>query len=282
MFPVDREQIVWQDGKARTQSLESRGGDVFFVIHHAVARTVDQIVRVFESPDRTVNANFAIGPRTAGEDRYEVWRTYPEDRRAYTTASPIDDKALTCEVANLTLGGSYPVGQTGKRKLAEIAAYMHRAYGMPLDRWHVTCHREVYQRGWGSYATACPGDDLFGSLDWVVEEAKRIVNSGTAGGGQTPIPAPTEEDDMPRNSGVYWSRADGKTEFMVFNAGSGFRANHSGVGMEYNNALAKALDTPDWAKITESHARVIIAAVDAVRSSKASGSLTVDVIEGQP
>lgn len=189
-FPVDWTDLIGDDQEARSRSLYSRNGDVYLVIHHAYNRTVYQTIETFKSPNRTVSAQFAFGPKTAGVDECFAVRTVVEDRRAYTTSSWIDDQAITVECSNLSLDAPYPVGQSVKRRLAELAAYMHTEYGMPLDRWHVTSHREVYARGWGSYATACPGDDLQAALDWIVAEAIRIV-----AGGNKPEP---EEDIMER------------------------------------------------------------------------------------
>ena len=96
-----------------------------------------------------------------------------------------------------------------------------------------------------------------------------LGGSTTAGGTTAELNESEEDDDMAKNSGMYWRRrADGKTEYCIYNTDSGFRANHSGVDAAYNNRLAKALDTPPWAEVTEAHAKVIMAAVDAVRVAR--------------
>lgn len=189
-FPgIDWTDFIADDHEARPKRLSSlRGDQVFLIAHHAYCYTVGQILATFKSPNRTVTANFAIGPTTRGVDDYKCVHTVETDRdRAYTTASSRDAVAVTFEMANLSLDPPYRVGMSGKRIAAHLAAWMHVEYGMPLDRWHITCHREVYERGWGSYATSCPGDDLHDALDWIVVEAKRIVASGLAGYGYTPI-----------------------------------------------------------------------------------------------
>src|SRR5690606_17489360 len=123
----------------------------------------------------------------------------------------------------------------------------------------------------------------------------RAANAGSAaGGGSTPLPTPKpeEQDDMAKNSGVYYDRknpANGKitTVYLVFNSDSGWAhefSNGEGNGPmpgEDNNALAKALDTPSWAKITEGHANVIKAGLVAVRPKDAPKSIEVTVIEPQ-
>lgn len=168
--------VIWDECEQRSKALSLRGGDVYLVAHHSVSRTLQSILDTFKSSNRSVSANSAVGPLVAGQDAYQSRQTVPwNTHRAYTTSSWIDDIAITFEMANLALSPPWPVGQTGKRWAAELAAAMHVELGMPLDRWHVTCHSEIYERGWDSYATACCGDDLRNALDWVVEEAKRIV-----------------------------------------------------------------------------------------------------------
>lgn len=97
--------------------------------------------------------------------------------------------------------------------------------------------------------------------------------SGGSGGGG----AKRKDNDMARNSGVYWKVGPAKDKtysYANFNLESGFWAsfgNGTGNGpmpSDYNNRLATALDTPSWAEITESHARVLEAACAAVRASK--------------
>lgn len=163
------------DTEPRTRPLTQRGGDVFFVIHHAYNRLIQDTIALSKPGGKTVTETFALGPAQIGGPYYSAlvvpWNTH----RPYTTASSIDDKAITTECSNLQLIPPYTVGDDALYFLAEVAAAMHVELGMPLDRWHVTCHVEVYQRGWGSYATACPGGHLHGALDWIVEQAIRIV-----------------------------------------------------------------------------------------------------------
>jgi len=102
-----------------------------------------------------------------------------------------------------------------------------------------------------------------------------------------PEPEEEEEDDMPKNSGVYYDRknSDGTTSliYLIFNTGSGwyheFSAgpNKGGMGGEYVNPIAGALETPSWAKVTAAHAGVIKAGLDRVLNPTIKGSLSVDL-----
>lgn len=173
-YPVDWIDNVPTDQEARTQDLHRRNGDVYFIIHHSVTTRVQDTIATFKS-DREVSANFAIGPTVAGGDDIKVVLTVPESRRAWTSASPLDDRALTTEVCDKALGGNYPISANAKEILAKIAAYMHAEYGMPLDRVHILTHQEVYARGYGSYATACAGPDMQASLDWIAARAVQLI-----------------------------------------------------------------------------------------------------------
>ena len=174
-FPgVDWIDNVPTDQEARTQDLHLRKGDVYFIIHHSVTTRVQDTIATFKS-DREVSANFAIGPIVTGGDDIKVVLTVPENRRAWTSASNLDDRALTTEVCDKALGGNYPISENAKKILSSIAAYMHIEYGMPLDRVHILTHQEVYARGYGSYATACAGPDMQASLDAIVAEAIRLI-----------------------------------------------------------------------------------------------------------
>lgn len=161
----------------RSRRLTERNGrDIYFVPHHSVSRTIGAIEDAFFSTEREVCATGGCGPLTAGVDAY-VMRQYAHwnTQMPFTTASWIDDQAITVEFANLALAYPWPVGRTAKYLAAEIAAAMHVELGMPLDLWHIVDHQTVYERGWGSYPTQCCGDDLRGDLPWIRDMAIRIV-----------------------------------------------------------------------------------------------------------
>lgn len=171
---------ITTDKQPRSKPLTQRGGDVFFVLHHAFNRKVQDTIALSKPGGRTVSMSSAIGPSVAGAQvpifnvQVVDWNTH----RPWTTASSIDDKAYTAEVSNLDLNAPYPVAMEAKRILARIAAALHVQTGMPLDTWHILDHSTVYARGWGSYPTACCGEDLRAAINWIIVEAKRIVAAG--------------------------------------------------------------------------------------------------------
>lgn len=175
-FPISWTDLT-SDSSPRSRPLAARGGDVYLIIHHAYNLTVQQSLALSKPGGREVSMTFAIGPSVAGAaSPIHCVYVVPIDRRPWTTASSLDDAAVTAEVSNLDLASPYPVALEAKTLLALIAAEMHREFGMPLDRVHVLSHQEVYARGLGSYATACPGPDLQAALDWIVAKAQEFIN----------------------------------------------------------------------------------------------------------
>lgn len=91
----------------------------------------------------------------------------------------------------------------------------------------------------------------------------------------------SEEDEDMRNSGVYYNLDDNTVVYLIFNAGSGWYhefSNGEGNGSmpsDYNNALAGALYTPSWAKVTRSHADVIKQSLEAVQRTRIDGKLAI-------
>lgn len=87
-------------------------------------------------------------------------------------------------------------------------------------------------------------------------------------------PEGEEEDDMPANSGFYYTASNKSIVYLIVNTGSGFEHEYSagkpGVTEpgSYNNPVANAFGTPSYAHITEGHAKVIKAACALVRANK--------------
>lgn len=184
-FGIDTRQIVRSDRwTRRSVPLSQRRGDLYVVPHHSVTFTRQQTIDTFNSSNRFVSANLAIGPDVAQKDDYHTTETVDIDTgRAATTSSSIDDQAITFEMCNIAMGGDYPVGATGKEKFVQVLVDAHKIFGMPLVRARVLSHRDVYAAGWGSYPTACPGDDLERFIPTAIDLAIRRVNN-------------SQEDDM--------------------------------------------------------------------------------------
>jgi hypothetical protein len=184
--------LFTDDTEPRSMPLTARKGDVYYVGHHAFNRLIQDTLALSMPGGKTVTSSFPIGPVAIGGDPKVVGNVPWNGSRPFTTASWVDDQAITSEISNEALTPPYPVAGDAKYHVAEIIAAMHVELGMPLDRYRVTTHQEVYARGWGSYATACPGQDLQTAMDGIVEVARKIVT-----GANEPV-APIEWEDHMR------------------------------------------------------------------------------------
>lgn len=98
----------------------------------------------------------------------------------------------------------------------------------------------------------------------------KAARTSSAGSGSKPIELEEEEDDMPKNTGIAWVKANGQQMCAVLNTGSGFYSEYTKQAVAYNGAVAAAFDTPEgvsWATVTESHAAAIKADLERVRKS---------------
>ena len=164
----------------RSVQLQNRGGDVYFIIHHAYNRVVQDTIALSKPGGKQVSMTFAIGPTSPGVSS-PIYCVYvvPVEYRPFTTASSLDDRAITVETSNINLNSPYPVAAEAKMLLAQIAAEIHLVYGMPLDAVHILDHSQVNARGYGSYVTECAGSDLRGAIGWIIAQAKAIVAGGS-------------------------------------------------------------------------------------------------------
>lgn len=93
-----------------------------------------------------------------------------------------------------------------------------------------------------------------------------------AGVDPTPFPPTPEEEedkDMKMKGAAYVRAKDNATVFLLFNEISGFWSEHTGVGGDYNNSIARTWDTGSWPTITESHANVLKQNLNKVRTRAA-------------
>lgn len=230
--------------------------------------------------------NYGIGSRDGKGNGLEVHRYTPNDTyRAFGSYNAdADNRGISIEIENNYWAGyaSTPTPQVHELVATFMAAKAdalrlgplvlgdfpdHRFYLKPIPAFgrdfNVTTHRSMALKD-------CPGTT---QVHWLVNRANQL-----RGHAQTPIiEPPLEEDDMAKNSGVFWKRADGVVEHMLFNTDSGFHVHHIGGNGTYNNALATSLGTDNWAPISESHAQNFIASLEATLQSKASGTVTVEL-----
>lgn len=161
----------------------SRGGYGInrFQLHHSATTDGPGVVSMMTSGSREVSANYVI--YTNGT----IVGVVPEEYRAWTSgSSTYDSQAITFEIANSSVGGSWPVSGESHAAVARVIADASKRYGIPINRDTVYGHREMLPRFGVSYSTACPGGL---QMDWIVD----LANSYASG---LPTNATQGEDDM--------------------------------------------------------------------------------------
>lgn len=178
--PLTSYTQITSESQPRTRDVDC------FIIHHAATTSLSAILALFAPGGRTVSGNYALKDRT-------LVGTVDENRRAWTSASSWDDRAVTIEVANSRAGDPWPVSDESFDTLARLIADVASRHGFPIDNDHVLTHQELYSRFGESYATACPGD-LQRRKPELLALARRYQQTGTPAG------TIRDEDDMPLNA----------------------------------------------------------------------------------
>lgn len=170
-----------------------------------------------------------------------------------------------------------------------ITRYLHLApgtirvgVGQRVDRGHL-----VGKMGWSGYVIPAGSAGKHLHFEVIAPDGSTRINpreyvlAGQPAGGNSKPFVPNkdshpeeeiieeEEDDMPKNSAVYYESPKGSNTwtYLVFNYGSGLFhkfGNGKGAGKmpaAYNNAVSTAFDTTTWAEVTEGHGKVIEASL---------------------
>lgn len=152
--------------KQTDQCSERTAGPVsYFVIHHAAMTSLEGLVAQMHGA-KEVSAHFAVKDNA-------IISTVPPELRAWSLGDSYwDSMSITVETCNSATGDAsgWPISEESYDSLAKLALWVHKTYGVPLDRDHIIGHREVYARG-GSYPTVCPGGI---NLDRVVAMALKL------------------------------------------------------------------------------------------------------------
>lgn len=172
---------------------DERTGDIrWFVIHHYAGTQDPESARArfMGANDRSVSPNFQVN---ADGSVFEI--VPPRHWRAWTGGA-VDQYAVTCETQNTSGDPDWGISDESHEAIAQLVAWAHGEFGIPLDRDHVFGDREVTEKtGIDTRSTACPGPSM--RLDWIVDRARQIVSGDTAAA--TPVP---EEDDTMKLK--YW------------------------------------------------------------------------------
>lgn len=163
-----------------------RGYVDFFIVHHTASTSEAGSIAIMQPGDsRTVSAQWVLGVDGVFHP------IVPLEKRAWTSASWLDDIADTVETVNATGSPEWAISDQATLALAYMAVWKFKNGRLKsLTRQHIIGHNEVSTVAPGtSYPTACPGPDMH--LDLIVELAVAI-NRGLIG----PLAPTTDSEDL--------------------------------------------------------------------------------------
>lgn len=139
-------------------------------IHHMAARlTAQRCGELFQNPNRNASSHYGIG--------YDgtIAQYVDEKYGAWTNSSKTANcRAVTIETANDSTGGNWPVNDVTLRSLINLVADIAKRNDLvPLVKGKNLTWHQMYS------ATACPGPYLLSRLDYIVEEANKIINGNS-------------------------------------------------------------------------------------------------------
>lgn len=138
-------------------------------IHHMAGRlTAQRCGELFQAVGRQGSSHYGIG--------YDgvIGQYVDEANTAWTNSNrAANHRAVTIETANDSTGGNWPVNDVTLRSLINLVADIAiRNNLVPLVKGKNLTWHQMYS------ATACPGPDLLSKMDYIVEEANKIINGG--------------------------------------------------------------------------------------------------------
>lgn len=125
--------------------------------HHGTVLSTAALRSLMNPGGRTVSSNLIA--TTDGE----LILVVPFERRALTSASEFDNRCITVETVNTTLGPDWGISDESHRRLGRLAAEMLQEGllgGLHYGPGGIIGHRDVP----GTYATACPGPSFDADL----------------------------------------------------------------------------------------------------------------------
>lgn len=227
------------------------------VLHSAVGR--GSVWGYFAKASVVVESTFWIGL----DGRAEQYMDSAEKAEAQALGNP---RAISVETADDGHPDRFPWTDAQVETLAQLAAWCHREHGIPLrvcpswDAPGIGYHR--LWRQWNPNTHSCPGTVRVRQVPQIIARAQQIVS------GETPAPAPTE-DDMPLTP------ADVKL-ILETKVPSGIIRGQSGQTVEWLLATAAAAAHDARRAAAEAVARV--AALEAAIAAGAGGAVDASVI----
>lgn len=178
-------------------------------IHHmAGILTVEQCGKVFQREGRNGSSHYGIG----SDGRIGLY--VDEENTAWTNSNWNSNcRAVTIETSNCELNGEWKVSDEALNSLIKLIAdiAIRNNLGTLVKGKNLTWHR-MYS------ATTCPGDYLLSKMDYIVEEANKIIN-----GQSTAEVQPKPAETIAENS--YLVKINTKELNVRAGAGTNFKVN---------------------------------------------------------
>lgn len=142
------------------------------VHHHYASKGFNQVINSWHTGAKQGSCHVTIS------NSGEAVGIVAEELRAWSLSSEwFDSRALTTEIENESVGGTWPVSAAAHEQAAQLTADWCRRYRIPCTRQYVIDHGEVYTIFKRSYPTACAGGLDVG---WVVARARIILGQTVA------------------------------------------------------------------------------------------------------
>lgn len=175
---IDKVQYAYRNhyGDKRTKKIDG------IIIHHAAGiMTMQGLLDFMSGGSRWVSSNYVIGNDGL------LGMAVPHDYRPHTTNGSWDEHNTTLEIGNSTGGPDWKISDKALRKTIELVAYC-----ATRDGWtpKYTGDRNGTIRAHFMYeATACPGPYVKARLQYITDEANKLITAMD----DKPVPSPSPE-----------------------------------------------------------------------------------------
>lgn len=141
--------------------------------HQAGNLTMAQIKTEILKTTRQFSCNYAI------DSSGNVGLFVPEEYRSWCTSSPANDYlAITIEVANDQIGGSWHISDKAMNRLVDLIVDICVRNGIPRLNYTGDKSGNLTMHKWFN-ATACPGTYLESKFPWIAAEVNKRLQYGT-------------------------------------------------------------------------------------------------------
>jgi hypothetical protein len=173
-------------------------------IHHMAGNlSLYTIGRIFYNADRNASSNYAI------ESGGKVGMYVEEKDRAWTSSSSANDnRAITIEVANSSIGGEWPVSASAYKTLIDLCVDICQRNGIKKLNYTGDASGNLTEHRYFA-ATLCPGPFLHGRM-WIIAREVNLILSAK------PYPGLFPTAPIGRKDGVQYGTTSNKIRWQKY------------------------------------------------------------------